>query len=171
MMIRLDIYPRGRIYPAPFLLVIYLILTDINKSIMLSHYPWFFTFYFRSEEGVDMSCTVTRRGPLAILRPEGTLWGSEEIAALRRTLDELIASNNVELVIDLGQINHLNATALGLLVFADANYKRRGGKAVVCNVERRLNNIFVITKLSLVFEVYRNLDEAIVSFSAESRRG
>jgi len=38
----------------------------------------------------------------------------------------------------------------------------------LCSVDKRIENIFVITKLSLVFDVYPNEEQAIASF-AESK--
>jgi len=35
----------------------------------------------------------------------------------------------------------------------------------LCSVDKRIENIFVITKLSLVFDVYPNEEQAIASFA------
>jgi anti-anti-sigma regulatory factor len=42
---------------------------------------------------------------------------------------------------------------------------RRGGQMKLCSVDKRIENIFVITKLSLVFDVYPNEEQAIASFA------
>ena len=60
------------------------------------------------------------------------------------------------------------STALGVLISAHSNYTRRGGQMKLCSVDSRIQNIFVITKLSYVFDTYPNEEQAIASF-AESR--
>jgi anti-anti-sigma regulatory factor len=42
---------------------------------------------------------------------------------------------------------------------------KRGGQMKLCSVDKRIENIFVITKLSLVFDVYPNEEQAIASFA------
>jgi anti-anti-sigma regulatory factor len=42
---------------------------------------------------------------------------------------------------------------------------RRGGQMKLCAVDKRIENIFVITKLSMVFDVYATEELAIASFA------
>jgi len=113
-----------------------------------------------------MAVKCVMHGDVAVITPEGTLWGGDETSKLREAIDDLVQKNNGRLIINLGQVNHLNSTALGLLVSTHTNYAKRGGAVRLCNVERRINNILVITKLSLVFEVHSTLEEALASFAA-----
>lgn len=103
-------------------------------------------------------------GEVAVLTPEGTLWGGDETSKLKETIDDLVQKGNTQLVIDLGSVNHLNSTALGLLVSTHSNYAKRGGAVKLARVEKRINNILVITKLSMVFEVHENVEKALNSF-------
>ena len=48
---------------------------------------------------------------------------------------------------------------------AHSNFVRRGGQMKLCSVDKRIENIFVITKLSLVFDVYATEEQAIASFA------
>lgn len=111
-----------------------------------------------------MAVKCEMHGDIAVVTPGGTLWGGDETGKLKETVDGLIAQNNAKLVIDLGNVNHLNSTALGVLVQAHGNYKGRNGAVKLARVEKRINNILVITKLSMVFEVFENVDAAVASF-------
>jgi len=53
-----------------------------------------------------------------------------------------------------------------VLITAHTNYLRRGGQMKLCRVDSRIKNIFVITKLSLVFDVYDDVETAIASFAS-----
>jgi len=103
-------------------------------------------------------------GPVAIISPEGTLWGGEETNHLRAAIDDLIQEGNTQLIIDLGKVDHLNSTALGLLVATHSNYVKRGGSVKLCSLEKRIRNLLLITKLSMVFDVHESCDEALASF-------
>ncbi|MEO5617967.1 MAG: STAS domain-containing protein [Candidatus Eisenbacteria bacterium] len=107
-------------------------------------------------------------GGIKILTPKGYLTGGDETDELQKTIETLSDGGNKFLVINLGETQHLNSTALGVLIRAHSNYVRRGGQMKLCSVDKRIENIFVITKLSLVFDVYPNEEQAVASF-AESK--
>jgi len=104
-------------------------------------------------------------GQIAILAPKGYLTGGEETDELESAIRALSESGNKQLLINLGETQHLNSTALGVLNSAHSNYVKRGGQMKLCSVDKRIQNIFVITKLSLVFDVYTNEEQAIASFA------
>ena len=104
-------------------------------------------------------------GNIQILSPRGYLTGGDETDELERTIKQLADADNRHLVINLGDTQHLNSTALGVLISAHSNYVKRGGQMKLCSVDKRIENIFVITKLSLVFDVYPNEEQAIASFA------
>jgi anti-sigma B factor antagonist len=104
-------------------------------------------------------------GNIAVLTPKGYLTGGEETDELEQAIKALGESGNKHLVINLSETQHLNSTALGVLISAHSNYVRRSGQMKLCSVDKRIENIFVITKLSMVFDVYPNEEQAIASFA------
>jgi len=104
-------------------------------------------------------------GEIAVITPKGYLTGGDETDELGKAIDTLGESGNKHLVINLSETQHLNSTALGLLIRAHSSYVRRGGQMKLCGVDKRIENIFVITKLSLVFDVYTTEEQAIASFA------
>lgn len=104
-------------------------------------------------------------GNIVVLSPKGYLTGGSETDELEQTIKSLGEAGNKHLVINLAETQHLNSTALGVLISAHSNYVRRGGQMKLCSVDKRIENIFVITKLSLVFDVYPNEEQAIASFA------
>ena len=104
-------------------------------------------------------------GNVVVLAPKGYLTGGDETEELEKTIKSLSEGGNKHLIINLGETQHLNSTALGVLISAHSNYVRRGGQMKLCGVDKRIENIFVITKLSLVFDVYPSEEQAIASFA------
>ena len=104
-------------------------------------------------------------GDVAVLAPKGYLTGGDETDELEQAIKALGEGGNKHLVINLGETQHLNSTALGVLISAHSSYVRRGGQMKLCSVDQRIQNIFVITKLSMVFDVYPTEEQAIASFA------
>ncbi|HXX62939.1 MAG TPA: STAS domain-containing protein, partial [Bacteroidota bacterium] len=69
-----------------------------------------------------------------------------------------------KLLIDLSNVTYVNSTAIGVLVAAQTSYSRKGWHIKLCGMNKNITNIFVITKLTLVFEVYDSRQEAVKSF-------
>jgi anti-sigma B factor antagonist len=114
-----------------------------------------------------MKTKMTRLGEaeIVILEPKGELVGGDETEDVRQTIEGLIKEENKKLVIDLAKVHYLNSSALGMLAWAHTNYAKRGGRIVLASLEKNIQNIFVITKLSLVFDVYTDQREAVASFA------
>lgn len=109
--------------------------------------------------------TNLQEGNIVVLELKGNYVGGQETDDLRDAIKKLSDEDNVKLVIDLGEVSYLNSSALGVLIAAHANYTKRGGKIKLCQLNKNLENLFVITKLSLIFDSYPNQVEAIASFS------
>jgi len=97
----------------------------------------------------------------AILHIKGQFIGGEETDQLRKTLQEISNKQNSRLIINLEKAIYLNSSALGVLISAHANFAKREGKIVLCNLDKSLENIFVITKLIQVFTITDTLESAI----------
>jgi anti-sigma B factor antagonist len=104
-------------------------------------------------------------GSIAIVTPKGYLVGGEETDELDKAIRDLADQGNRRLIVNLGETQHVNSTALGVLITGHTTYARRGGSMKLCSVDKRIQNIFVITKLSLVFDVYETEELAIASFA------
>lgn len=102
---------------------------------------------------------------IIILKPKGNYVGGDETDELRDSIKEFSDLGNKKLIIDLGDVLYLNSTALGVLISAHANYSKRDGKIKLCQLNKNLENLFVITKLALIFDSYPTEEEAIKSFN------
>jgi anti-sigma B factor antagonist len=96
-----------------------------------------------------------------VIHLKGQFVGGEETDDLRDTLKSISDSQKNKLIIDLKDTTYLNSTALGVLISAHANFVKRDGRIILCNISKSIENIFVITKLTMVFTITETLDEAI----------
>ena len=111
-----------------------------------------------------MSLEVRTVGDVTVLTPKGMLLGGKETDELQAKIKELAEAGNKKLLINLGQTTFMNSVSLGVLIAGHSNYAKRTAKMKLCAVDKKIQNIFVVTKLSLVFDVYDSEDEALKSF-------
>ncbi len=97
----------------------------------------------------------------AILHLKGQFIGGEETEQLRDALKDISSQQRSKLIINLEKTTYLNSTALGVLISAHSNFAKREGTVVLCNLDKSLENIFVITKLIKVFTIADTLESAI----------
>jgi anti-sigma B factor antagonist len=102
---------------------------------------------------------------IVVLEPKGNFIGGDETDELRDTIKKYSDKGNKKLVIDLGDVLYLNSTALGVLISAHANYTKREGEIKLSQLNKNLENLFVITKLIRIFDSYHSQEEAVNSFS------
>jgi anti-sigma B factor antagonist len=87
---------------------------------------------------------------------------------LRERLIELVADGARKVIVDLGGVDFLDSTGLGVLVGALKRLRAVGGSfALVCDKEPLLK-IFRITALDQVFPIYPSVDAASAADPAGS---
>jgi anti-sigma B factor antagonist len=111
-----------------------------------------------------MSLDVRTSGDVTILTPKGMLLGGKETDELQAKIKELSEAGNRKLLINLGQTTFLNSVSLGALISGHTNYAKRDAQMKLCAVDKKIRNIFVVTKLSLVFDVHDTEAQAVASF-------
>lgn len=107
-------------------------------------------------------------GSIFIIIPRGWLAGGDDTMELELRIKEVAEAGNKQLILNLVETQALDSTALGVLISANSNYIRRGGRMKHCQVDKRIENVFVITRLFLVFDVYPTEELAIASFAVLS---
>lgn len=98
-----------------------------------------------------------------VLSPKGYLTGGDDTGALEAKLKQLTDAGARFIVLDLSKVDYVNNTALGVLISYHAQCTKRGGQLVFTSVNDRIKNIFTITKLSLIFEVYPTVAPAVAA--------
>jgi anti-anti-sigma factor len=109
--------------------------------------------------------TSTLENGIALIEPSGSLIGGEETDKVRAAVAGFVDRDYAKLIIDLSGVTYLNSTAIGVLVAAHTTYTRKGWKIKLCGVNKNINNIFVVTKLTLVFDVLDSREEAVRSLA------
>ncbi len=113
-----------------------------------------------------MSVGIGRRERegVVILDLEGRLTAGEESGRLREALRELGAAGQHSVILNLRKVDYIDSTGLGTLVIGYTSLKKAGGKLALLNLNRRNIELLVFTKLTTVFEIFADEQEAVNSY-------
>lgn len=90
--------------------------------------------------------------------------GGPDTVALNEQLHKLIDEGKKNIVVDLGKVNFMNSSGLGMLIGGYTTMKNAGGDLRICNATDKIESLLMITKLITVFQHFKSLDEAVKSF-------
>ena len=72
----------------------------------------------------------------------------------------------IKMVLSFSRVKHLSSMALGTLIRLNKRVEENGGSLKLCEIAPALYEIFVITKLNKLFDIYERREEAVSSFGA-----
>ena len=101
---------------------------------------------------------------VVVLELSGKIMGGPDASLLNDKLHELVEAGKIKVVVDLGKVNWMNSSGLGILIGALTTIRNNKGELKLANVTERIKSLFIITKLITVFESFESVDEAVKSF-------
>ena len=87
-----------------------------------------------------------------------------------RTLQESVMSvieqaERINLILDFCNVRFLSSAVLGLLIRVSKNVYERDGQLRLCNISPKIYEIFKITRLTKIFDIYSDVESATESLS------
>jgi anti-sigma B factor antagonist len=101
---------------------------------------------------------------IAILDLSGRLVLSPEATDLRRKLARLIEDGSKKAILNMKEINFIDSSGLGYLVVAHSTFEDAGGAMKLLHLSKRSAELLILTKLTTVFEIFDDEQDAINSF-------
>ena len=91
----------------------------------------------------------------------------EEIRALQEAIISIIdESGRLNLILDFRNVRFLSSAVLGLLIRISKRIYESDGQLKLCNIDRKIHEVFKITRLTKIFDIQRDLESAIESLSS-----
>lgn len=101
---------------------------------------------------------------ITILDLKGRLTVGEAATSLREHLSKVASEGKVNVILNLAEVEYIDSTGLGNLVISYTSLKKSGGALKLLNLNRRNIELLVLTKLTTVFELFDDEQEAVNSF-------
>ena len=102
---------------------------------------------------------------IVVINPKGRFYGDKETDDLDKAIANEAAAGNLRLVLNMAECEALNSVGIGTIMRGYVNYKGRGGEIKLCGLGKRLKDLFVMTKLIMVFDHHETEDEAVAAFA------
>ena len=101
---------------------------------------------------------------VVIIEPKGKIMGGPDATALHDKIHELIENKKLRVIIDLGKVDWMNSTGLGILIAGLTTMRDNQGELKLAAVTDKIQSLLTITKLITVFDAHDTVEEAIASF-------
>jgi anti-sigma B factor antagonist len=101
---------------------------------------------------------------VTVLEIHGKILMGEGDIAIKKKVDELLAENVKNVVLDLADVPYIDSSGLGELIRCYTTMRKASGTLKLANVTERIVDLLTITKLITVFEYYKSVDDAVKSY-------
>ena len=110
-----------------------------------------------------MKFRTTQHGPVTVIALEGSLMGGPDAAELNNKVTASIEAGKKLLVADLGAVDLMNSSGLGILIKCASAARNAGGRLVIAGASRKVLELFKITRLTSVFETHDSVEDAVAA--------
>jgi anti-sigma B factor antagonist len=101
---------------------------------------------------------------VVILDMKGRLVLGNASVTLRDKTNEETALGNTKIILNLEHVDHIDSTGLGSMVICFTSMQKAGGALKLLKLNRRNLELLLLTKLTTVFEIFNEEQDAINSF-------
>lgn len=116
-----------------------------------------------------MKYDISERYNCVVITFKGNLMGGPDAEQFREKLHELIEKDKKEIIVDLGKVKFINSSGLGILIGGLTTMKNAGGELVICQADKKIESLLMVTQLIKVFNHFRTLDEAADYFHKKGK--
>ncbi len=99
---------------------------------------------------------------LIILRGE---IGTETVNQFKDKIDQIVNDGKNKLIMDFQEVNYLNSMGLGVVAATLKKVKKNKGDLKLINLSPAVQELFELTRLTKVFEIFDSEENAVKSFS------
>jgi len=111
-----------------------------------------------------MKLDVKEIGAVSAIHVRGNLIGGPETLDVHEKVKQLLGQKRNRIVIDLSAVAWINSSGLGMLMGCLTSVKNAGAEMKLTGVTDKVKNLFVITKLITLFDVFETVQEAVAAF-------
>ena len=111
-----------------------------------------------------MKISVNEMGKVTVLELDGKL-DLSSAADLKERVKALLTERKTNLHLNMRRVDFINSSGLGAMVSLMKEIRVHRGRLTLSDLAPYVSEIFEITQLSHVFEIFQNVDEAVASYT------
>src|SRR5438132_13462978 len=101
------------------------------------------------------------REGVVLLDMKGRLVVGDPSVRLREALSQEVAQTRTNVILDLAEVDYIDSTGLGCMVICYTTLQKAGGTLKLLKLNRRNIELLLLTKLSTIFEIFGEEQDAI----------
>ena len=83
---------------------------------------------------------------------------------LRKAFDAMIKRQEKKVLVDFSKVPYIDSSGLATLIEMFQRLKKIGGALRFCSLEQKVKNVFEVTKLHKLFEIFDTRETALKGF-------
>lgn len=115
---------------------------------------------------MSFTFNIKQKSPLVIAL-YGELVDRDESRDLLNTVSEACEEGTANIVFELSDLRIMNSTGLNVLINSLTMARKAGGEVFVCGVSEKIRQLFIITKLNTIFQVFDTEIDALEAFNEQ----
>jgi|SRR5579885_1948272 len=104
---------------------------------------------------------------IVILDLKGRLIVGEPSVRVREAINQEVAHSRSRIILNLEGVDYIDSTGLGSMVICYTTLQKSGGTLKLLKLNKRNIELLLLTKLSTIFEIFNDEQDAINSFFPE----
>lgn len=113
---------------------------------------------------MGLEIAIREREGISILDMKGRIVAGPDTGAFRGEFERLNGESKFEIILNLVEVDFIDSTGLGAMVVCASSNKKAGGKVKLLNLNKRNIELLVITRLTTMFEIFDDEQDAVNSF-------
>ncbi len=109
--------------------------------------------------------TISEQPAYVIVTLKGELIEKNQANDLLVKIDELLLSNKNKFAINMADLKYMNSSGLNTLIQLLTKARKSGGDTVIYNMNKKINELLLITKLNTLFKIFDTEEQALKSLT------
>jgi anti-sigma B factor antagonist len=111
-----------------------------------------------------MKASTRQVDGVTVVDLSGRVKEGEDIRVLHNIVEELLGKGQKRILLNLGDVNHIDSSGLGALLRAFTSVRNQGGELKLLHVTKKVYDLLQNMKLCTVIDVKDDEAEAIAAF-------
>lgn len=111
-----------------------------------------------------MNIKQQMKGDVLVIALSGKVIGGPELMEVKSVFQKAVDQEKNKVLLDLGKVSWMDSSGLGVIVSGHTTLSRAGGALRILNATKKIQELFIITKLITIFETFTDEQEALNSF-------
>jgi len=105
--------------------------------------------------------SITDHAKYSVITLTGELIEKNQATDLLVKVEEMIAAGKTKIALNLEGLKYMNSSGLNTLIQLLTKTRNSGGETVIYNMNKKINELLLITKLNTLFKIVETEEQAL----------